>query len=663
MIKIQNENCLYIFENDYLKLSIERVGGRLFTRYLQNKVTGYKWANKEDALQTVYIPGFDYSNASIDFSTQKAICEDGESYMIGNFTISNEDAKIYFSLSMFESLKTISANVRLQGKINCNELSYKQNIPDGVLTGKEAIINEFIPENACILTIGASDNHLNLTQVELFDATDDHNLVKTEKTFELYSPWSKKYQGNIFIVDAYLENEAVMLIKEGPSKIAQSGDSEFDFFFNKYKSLSVCGLGLSFKQPFEIEKDMPLYSATIVVGDKNSVIKSYHDYYKKGVSAVQKNPQILSNTWGDRNADACLNEKFMLKEIKVAKKLGVDVIQLDDGWQKGHTAGSFVKKGGAQIGEGMYDQQPDFWEVRETFPHGLTPVIDLAKSEGLEVGLWYSCDATADYKYHEKDVENVIKLYNKHGVSTFKIDGIRLKNKNCEKYVEKILSTIREKTDKNIKINMDITAGRRFGYLYKREYGNLFLENRFTKSRTYYPHRTLRNLWDLSKYIPTTRFQIECVNVKKNADKYEGDKLAPINYKQTYAFAVTMMANPLMWMEMQNLEKEDVKALSKLIAVYKTIRNDLSKAFIEPIGDRPDGTKFTGFNATLEDGSGYLLLFKELNEQNSYEYNIDLSGKKLTALYKSTRGISASVKGGKLKLNCSTPNEFILLKY
>ncbi|MBO5926690.1 MAG: hypothetical protein J6Q38_03955, partial [Clostridia bacterium] len=338
MIKIQNENCLYIFENDYIKLAIERVEGRLFTRYLQNIKTGYKWANKEDALQTVYIPGFDYSNAKIEFSTENAFAENGESYTVGSFVISNEDAKIYFSLSMFESLPTISASVRLDGKINCNELSYKQNIPDGVLTGKEAILNEFIPENACILTIGASDNHLNLTQVELFDATDDHNLVKTEKTFELYSPWSKKYQGNIFIVDAYLENEAVMMIKEGPSKIAQSGDTEFDFFFNKYKSLSICGLGLSFKQPFEIEKDMPLYSATIVVGDKNSVIKSYHEYYKKGISAVQANPQILSNTWGDRNADACLNEKFMIKEIKVGKKLGVDVIQLDDGWQKGHTA-------------------------------------------------------------------------------------------------------------------------------------------------------------------------------------------------------------------------------------------------------------------------------------------------------------------------------------
>ena len=65
MIKIQNENCLYIFENDYIKLAIERVEGRLFTRYLQNKKTGYKWANKEDALQTVYIPGFDYNNAKI----------------------------------------------------------------------------------------------------------------------------------------------------------------------------------------------------------------------------------------------------------------------------------------------------------------------------------------------------------------------------------------------------------------------------------------------------------------------------------------------------------------------------------------------------------------------------------------------------------------------
>ena len=663
MIKIFEKNNLYTFENQKIRLTLQAVGGRIFTKSLLNKLSGYEWKNNEDSLPTVYIPGFDYSKSKISFSTGRSVSENGKVYGYGEFVFEGEDAQIYYTLCVFDDLPVIKASVKLNGKIECNEQSFKQNIPDGVLTGKEAILNEYIPENACIFTLGASDNHLNLTQVELFDATDDHNLLKTEKTFELYSPWSKKYQGNIFIVDAYVENQAVMLVKEGPTKIAQSGDTEFDFYFNKYKSLSVCGLGVSFKQPFEIEKDIPLYSASIVVGDKNSVIYDYHNYYKSGVSAVQSAPQILSNTWGDRNADSCLNEKFMIKELIYAEKLGVDVIQLDDGWQKGHTAGSLVKKGGAQIGEGMYDQQPDFWEVRETFPNGLKPIIKSATEKGIEVGLWYSCDATDDYKYYQKDIDNILNLYKKHGVTTFKIDGIRLKNKKCEKNVYKILSTIREKTNGVIKINMDITAGRRFGYTYMREFGNLFLENRFTKSRTYYPHRTLRNLWDISKYIPTQRFQIECVNVKKNADKYIGDKLAPINYEQDYAFAITMVANPLMWMEMQNLDDKSVKLLSKIITVYKSVRGDFEKAFISPIGNRPNGVTFTGFNVQVEKGRGYLLLFKELCSDKSFNFNVDIKGKTLTALYKSDKSVSVKIKGNAVNFSSSKQSVFALYKY
>ena len=48
--------------------------------------------------------------------------------------------------------------------------------------------------------------------------------------------------------------------------------------------------------------------------------------------------------------------------------------------------------------------------------------------------------------------------------------------------------------------NLDVTAGRRWGYHYGNEYGNIFLENRYTDWGNYHPHWTLRNLWMLSRY-------------------------------------------------------------------------------------------------------------------------------------------------------------------
>lgn len=643
-----------IFGNSKIELQLEKVGGKVFIKNLKNKKTGYNFTNKEDNLPIVYIPGFDYENANVSFENSP----EKDKLLI---TFEEDDAKIFYTLSIYENLPVINAKVRLSGHFDCHVKTTDELIPDGVLGGKTVIMKEWLPENASIIGVPFYENHLNLTQVELFDSTDDHNLVKTEKTFELFSPWSKNYQGNIFIVDNFVDNQALMLVKESPCKIAQTGNCDFDFFFNKYRTVAITGIGLSFELPFDINESVNLYGATVVVGDKNSVIRDYHDYYLRGVSPVQRTPQILSNTWGDGHADSSINEKFMLDELAVANYLGVDVVQLDDGWQKGHTAGSHVKTGGAQIGEGMYDQQKDFWDVRSTFPNGLTPVLEKAKEYGIEIGLWYSCDATDDYKYLQTDIKNVIELYNKHGVSTFKIDGIRIKNKTCEDNVYKILSEIRKATDNKIKINMDITAGKRYGYLYMREFGNLFLENRFAKSRTYYPYRTLKNLWKLSKYVPTQRFQIEVANVNSYQEKYKGDKLAPITYGQDYAFAITMVANPLMWMEMQNLSQENKDKLKAIISVYKNERKALSECFIEPIGESPSGIGFTGFRASDCNGGGYLLLFKEMCEDKIHDFNVNLKGKKLKVLYNSG-DLKVKIKDDKVRVQGGTPNSFAFVK-
>lgn len=655
-----NNGC--IFANSKVELLLESGNGKVFLKNLKDKTTNYNFTNNEDNLPIVYVPGFDYENSSVSFEAFDKTNEDGSFKGELLITFKTEKASIFYTLSLYENLPIINAKVSLDGHFDCNVKVTKELIPDGVLGGKPVIMKEWIPENASIVGVPFYENHLNLTRVELFDATDDHNVVTREETFELFSPWAKDYKGNIFIAEDFTKNKAVMLVKEAPCKVAQTGYCEFDFFFNKHRTLAITGIGLDFSQPFDITRDVPLYSATVVVGDKNSVFKDYHEYYLRGVSSVQRYPQILSNTWGDGHADSCINEEFMIKELETAEFLGVDVVQLDDGWQKGHTAGSHVKKGGAQIGEGMYDQQKDFWDVRETFPSGLTPVLEKAKQTGAEIGLWYSCDATADYKYLQTDIKNVIELYNKHGVSTFKIDGIRIKNKTCENNVYKILSEIRKGTDNKIKINMDITAGKRFGYLYNREFGNLFLENRFTRGRTYYPYRTLRNLWDLSKYVPTQRFQIEVCNVNNNIDKYEGDALAVNTYSQDYAFAVAMVANPLMWMEMQNLLEEDKIKLKGIISAYKKERKALAECFIEPIGERPSGIGFTGFKAS-KNGSGFLILFKEKTSDSSYEYSVDLKGKKLTVLYASDKTLKVKKSGNKVVLKGGSANSFIFMKF
>ena len=110
-------------------------------------------------------------------------------------------------------------------------------------------------------------------------------------------------------------------------------------------------------------------------------------------------------------------------------------------------------------------------------------------------------------------------------------------------------------------LQQDITAEQRMGYLAAREYGTLFVENRYTDFGNYYPHRTLRNLWMLARYVPAQRMLFELLNPARNTERYRADPLAPGRYTADYLFASVMAAQPLLWMELSGLGRQDAARL------------------------------------------------------------------------------------------------------
>ena len=120
-----------------------------------------------------------------------------------------------------------------------------------------------------------------------------------------------------------------------------------------------------------------------------------------------------------------------------------------------------------------------------------------------------------------------------------------------------IFETVTSRSNGNIAFNVDATTDLRGGYFYLNEYGNIFLENRYTDWGNYYPHWTLRNLWQLSEFVPPEKLQIEFLNNTRNLHKYdEEDPLRPSAVPFEYVFAVTMAAQPLAWMEASGLPEE-----------------------------------------------------------------------------------------------------------
>ncbi|MBE7043628.1 MAG: alpha-galactosidase, partial [Ruminococcaceae bacterium] len=341
----------------------------------------------------------------------------------------------------------------------------------------------------------------------------------------------------------------------------------------------------------------------------------YKKFYQK-VCTIQT--YIMSNTWGDRNQDGAVCDAFIREEIDCASQLGADVVQIDDGWQKGITANSKLAVSSAW--GSYYDTMPDFWAVnQEKFPDGLEPICEYAKEKNVKIGLWFSPDSTNSYGNWQRDAEHLIELHRRYGVNYFKLDGIHLKDKTGDRNLRKMVEMVRRESDGAVDFNFDITAQVRWGYFYQRQYGKLFLENRYTDWGNYFPHDTLRNLWGISRYVPAQRLQIEVLNPRRNKQMYEKDPFAPDLYSMDYLFAIAMVANPLLWMEMSSLEQQDFEQLKEMIGFYRQYRPKLQKAMISPIGKKPSGMSVTGFSATLEK-EGFLLVFRENTEESHFVY-------------------------------------------
>ena len=371
------------------------------------------------------------------------------------------------------------------------------------------------------------------------------------------------------------------------------------------------------------------------------------------------------NTWGDRNRDAAMSEGFAVAQLEAAQRMGLTHLQLDDGWQAGLSKNSAAKEGAL-----WEEWSATSWQPHPTrFPRGLEPVAARARELGMEIGLWFNPTRRGDYAMWERDADILIGLYRQHGIRIFKIDGIEQPTRAAAANLAKMFAKVHGATGGQAVFNLDATAGRRPGYLDPvNAYGNLFVENRYTDWGNYYPHRTLRNLWMLAKHVPPQFLQIEFLNVARNPDRYPpGDPLAPTRVGQDYAFAVTMMAQPLAWLEATGMP-EGAFADPALIRTYRQHAARIHAGHILPIGEQPDGTAWTGFQSIAPGGrSGYLLVLREADMQGQAMLNTLLppgSTVRLTPVAgQGAPAVQTVSADGELTFALPAPHNFALYSY
>ena len=369
---------------------------------------------------------------------------------------------------------------------------------------------------------------------------------------------------------------------------------------------------------------------------------------------------IMANTWGSEDLrPACLHaacEENVLAELESVADLGIDVLQVDDGWQTPEWK-TARRSPEVQRGEWAVKAFGDY----AVYPEGWANIRAKAKQLGVTLGLWAAWTAP---------VEMLKANCDEGGFKYFKLDFARLDSRDAyDSLVEKARELIAH-TDHTARVNWDVTElAPRMGYFTGREYGNIYLENRKTRTARepvlYVPHKVLADAWQLAKYVNLNKFQVTVQNVDHVLPDVKTDAAL---HSHAYAIGIALMASPIFFQETHYYEGAARDQVRQVLSVYKHHREVMYRGYVFPIGAFPDNRSWTGFqNHDPETGTGYLTVFRErLNESSSGRFKlhfIDRKSLRVTNLL--TKDVSDIPVGddGSIEFQLAQAPGFLYLRY
>ena len=349
---------------------------------------------------------------------------------------------------------------------------------------------------------------------------------------------------------------------------------------------------------------------------------------------------ISSNTWGStrvkQDGKRTARESNVLRQIKLCDDLGIDVMQIDDGWQDKNWL-------------------PD----KKVYPDGWKNVRAEAEKRGVTPGLWASWAASEEALKENCD---------KGDFKYFKIDFYNFNSyENIEGLISKVRNLIKH-SEHTVRVNWDTTGHRpRAGIYFAREYGNYWMENRKPYEpahAVYIPHQVLRDVWQMSKYVNLNKIQIPIQNV----EMVNPEASNAIKHRQDYATAIALMASPMFFQELQYLSEQAKDQIRPLLAVYKKHRPEIFSGYVFPIARKPDDKSWTGFQCHIfENNTGYLTIFRELqNAESKKQIKLKFLGGKIIKfkdLQSQKESILKVSDGGSVTFHIEKPADFRFYRY
>ena len=469
--------------------------------------------------------------------------------------------------------------------------------------------------------------------------------------------------GNIVLLEDG-RGRGMFVLKEHPPRDEQRPEVSEDFRIGEGMLLAM-GWGL---MPWEFSPDRHRrsYGWTVGVYEGGTfgaarALREYQD--ARYVPDTSRDGQFMVNCFGNGRWGKGLTERFLRRDVAAAAAVGIPIYQADDGWQQGHRLGNLER-----VRQNLI-LPADAWRFRkDRFPRGLAPVTLLARRLGMRLGLWYSPDLHRQYRRWREEADCLLDLWRKSGVEFFKIDTVQLRCKDADERLEALLKAVRRESRGRVSFNLDITTGWRWGYFQFAEYGNFFLENRMTRDQTYRPWQTLRNLWQLSLFVPTRQLQIEIPDVSKDAAGYSRrDPTRPEVAGQAYAAAVALFASPLFWGEVKGLPRAGQDEMRAVAGLWRRLHREILEGSVFPIGSEPDGRSFTGFQAARRGNRGLAIFYRECNPSARHAFvlrDVCPGRYRVTPLW--PEGEARTVRFGRearLTIGFDRPHDFRVVRY
>lgn len=389
--------------------------------------------------------------------------------------------------------------------------------------------------------------------------------------------------------------QGVCVVKESPKCVNQQAHYTGSFYSGP-EGLGVTGWGLT---PDEIVPDRyrECWATWTIVWDKgNDGLQLALKQFDRARYPVfpERDLFILSNTWGPADPDGArfTEEDYLLKEIPALAKLGVDVMQIDDGWQKG----------------GRFNDAHGF---SPKYKNGWNDIKAQADKYGLRFGLW----VTAKLSTTEELNKNVDEL----GFVSWKADFDHLANRaDYEARIRKYRDVLKHSWMKTQFTLCPEYDDPRYGWYYCKEYGSIYFQNiqeSLPAHLTMVPYQVLRQHWLMSKYFNTNKLQVMLQNPKRtNPERSDAPQ-----YSHSYCFAMGVPFVPCFFQSAQYLDPQGQEELKNFIALYKKHRQAIFDCYTFPVGDKPDNQSWTGFQmVNSADDNGYLLIFRELHNPTPF---------------------------------------------